>query len=296
MELREMDVMVDVVSIEESKILCLAKGQYDHGIHGGTFTPGYVRKETGYGYDIINDALEFLVGKKYLEVSKTTTFRQGTPVEIELFRITEKGLQTIERMKSGAVRVGVHEVDRTRSESADPTVRTRPQDGHDPHSRTVQSARNIEATLAKALERTIELHQKVDRFVAGPPMIVVPDTKKSGHHPAETNASRKRTLPHQVLVAGAIKELTGTMKLVLSRDIEVLYLKRCKEVGLPPKNRQTLGLLLKSMSAMGLATLKLTGCRELGIHGHGSRLVVALTPKGDEFLKENAKPVARLAE
>ena len=155
----------DTISFMESKIIHIAKGQYDRGIHGGTFTPGYVRKETGYEYGAIDPALDSLVTHKLLERSKSTTFRNGASVEIDLFRITEKGLQTFEKLKAGVIRVERELLARPSERHSH--VKFVSMERREPSPDLAQSVKCVEAALTTIRERVAELHLKVDRMLTG---------------------------------------------------------------------------------------------------------------------------------
>ena len=225
-------------------------------------------------------------------MSETSTFRDGVSVKIDLFRITEKGLQAIEGINSGAVRVrerwhGGAKTERS-ADGGKPTYG----DAQAGISSAAQSARNIEAALGKAMEMTLGLHAKVDRLIAASAENSVRGSPEGANSRAGDKNPRNGALPHQALAAEALRELLESKKAVLAGEIEESYGRLCAERGLAPKNHQTFGLLLKRMASQGLVSLKLTGCKELGIKGHGSRLVVALTEKGEGFLRENAEAIA----
>jgi DNA-binding PadR family transcriptional regulator len=293
----------DSISFMESKIIQLAKGQYDHGIHGGTFTPGYVRKETGYEYRAIDPALDLLVTHNLLEMSRTTTFRNGASVEIDLFRITEKGLQTFEKLKAGIIRV--EREPSARPFESKPQGKSESKERRDQSPGLAQSVKGMEVSLTTIRERVAELHVKVDRMLTGTAQ--QPTDKLQGVQERFEDSQEKpprstgKRLPspekqrHHVLAVEALRELLKTGKGVLSSDIERMYGHRCKELGLQPKPHQLFALLLKRMAANGHVSLKLTGCRELGIKGHGSRIVVDLTPEGEEFLAKNGNPEGTIA-
>jgi DNA-binding PadR family transcriptional regulator len=283
---------VDTISFMESKIIYLAKGQYDHGIHGGTFTPGYVRKETGYEYRAIDPALDLLVTHNLLERSKTTTFRNGASVEIDLFRITEKGLQTFEKLKAGIIRVERELPARQSERHSHGKFESR--ERRDPPPEVSQSVKNLEVALTTIRERVAELHGKLDRMLAG-------TVQRPPEKPREPNRSTgKRHMSqevqrHQILAVEALQELLKTRKIALYGDIEMRYGQRCKELGLLPKPHTLFALLFKRIAANGHVSLKLTGCRELGIKGRGSRMVVLLTPSGEEFIVKNGNPEGTVA-
>ena len=69
---------IERLSFMESKILELGKKQHEKGYQGGSFTPGFVRKETEYGYRAINVALESLIALELVEKTVTSTFRNGS--------------------------------------------------------------------------------------------------------------------------------------------------------------------------------------------------------------------------
>jgi hypothetical protein len=273
------DDVVDTVSVAESKIIFIAKGQYDKGYHGGTFTPGFVRKETGYGYGIIDSSLDSLVERKYLERSKTTIYRQGVPTEIDLFRITEKGLQAIERIRVGTVRV----LDKRPSPQEEGRSQRRPVDFRSGSSDLLSATMRIEAAVALAKERTLQLHEKIERISP------TPHSAQASEQPRRirTVRQRKATAIHQLIVLQALFDLQKSMRTIISSDIEGRYAEGCAEAGVAPKRGQSFALLLKSMQRRGLLDLKTAGCRELGIKGHGSRTVLIGTSDGKAYLDEN---------
>jgi DNA-binding PadR family transcriptional regulator len=316
----------DTISFIESKVIHIAKAQYDHGIHGGTFTPGYVRKETGYEYRAIDPALDSLVTHNLLEKSRTETFRNGAPVEIFLFRITEKGLQTYTKLKAGIINVerepSARPFESHPSRDSHGSERGNQRGGQTHSSEHHLSLKRLEASLGEASAKLSKLHDKLDGMLGTIPAKPAPqqaiasepaEALKAGEGPKVTKPPKADEMPHkssrstgkratspeklrhQVLVVEALRELQKTGKGVLSSDIERMYGQRCKELGLRPKSHQQFALLLKRMAANGHLSLKLTGCRELGIKGHGSRLVVDLTTDGEEFLAKNGNPEGTVA-
>jgi DNA-binding PadR family transcriptional regulator len=264
---------IDTISLADSKIIMLAKGQYDYGYRGGTFTPGYVRKETGFGYNIIDSSLDRLVEKGYLEKSRTTVYRQGEQTEIDLFRITEKGLQTIERIRSGLVRVA--DVRREADGAA------RPQGLRKAHPASVTAGvAGIQASLAVALRRTAELHGKVDKMLADRAVRRGAEPAKPVPSGPSHRSLRADTVQHQRVYLESLGELLAAKKIVIAGEVTELYSSRCATAGIAPKVGQQMVFLLKGMVARGLVAARTVGCRELGIKGHGSRTVLTMTEAG----------------
>jgi DNA-binding PadR family transcriptional regulator len=294
----------DTISFMESKIIYLAKSQYDHGIHGGTFTPGYVRKETGYEYRAIDPALDSLVIHKLLERSRTTTFRNGASVDIDLFRITEKGIQAFEKLKAGTIRVE-RELQR---DVRRPNQRSDKPEGGQGHSLELhQSVKRLEATVGEVSAKLGKLHEKLDGMLEAAP------TKLSGEHrqaiatnPAEPSNTekerpsqpkdRKSRAPSSGMVLRrlalieAVKELSKERKFILAEDLKSHYINKCKEKGIAPKGAEQFTVFLNGFKANRLISLKRTGCKAIGIEGRGSRLVVEMTPEGEEYLARNGTP------
>jgi hypothetical protein len=80
------------LTLMESKILELGKKQHEKGYSGGSFTPGFIRKETEYSYRAINSALESLISQELVEKTVSSTFRNGALVELDVYTITNDGI------------------------------------------------------------------------------------------------------------------------------------------------------------------------------------------------------------
>jgi hypothetical protein len=293
---------VETVSQLESKIVSLARHQYNSGDRGGTFTPGFVRKETGQGYDAINFALSSLVGSGLLEKSRTTGFRQGAPIEIELYRITERGLQAFERIEKGIIKVEDRQLP-SNYHGSQPNERGVQHGvrgpGHSPELH--QSVKRLEATLGEVTAKLGNLHDKLDGMLgiattkpspepARATATNPPEPSKIEKEPPAPTKARKARAPSSNMVLRrlalieAVKDLSKEGKVLLAEDLKDHYIKKCKEKGIAPKGAEQFSVFLNGFKANRLLSLKRMGCKAIGIEGRGSRLVVGMTPEGEEYL------------
>lgn len=267
---------VEILSVLESKILSLAKDQYNKGFHGGTFTPGYIRKETGQSYPAINTALDSLVNYGILEKSKSTAFSHGEQIDIDVFKITEKGFGAIERIRSGAIKVEEREprIEPQRSNESGQGFISKGKPSYIPEFS--QSIKSMENNLATISEKVSELHNKLDKLLDS-------STKSETQQSSEPSKARKpratsqKSLKHQMLILGALKALSEKSKFVLANDVQENYIQKCKDLGISPKGAAQFKNILKRLEKGNLISLKTVGCKSLGIEGRGSRVVVELT-------------------
>lgn len=301
---------IERITFMESKILGLSKAQYDKGYSGGTFTPGLVRKETSYSYRAINTSLESLISQGFLEKTVTSTFREGAPVDLDVYRITEKGLQAIEKIKAGIIKIdgagepiiapppgrqeprpdfrsNFRQDDRRdqRDRFRPPFERREPA----PNYGLAQSVKNLEETLKAVTEDLKSLHEKMDKMLAS--ASARPEVQILTPHPKQR---KPRTLSsdallHRVLVLDAVRILKKDWEFVLGEDVKAMYFKKCEERGMSPKGPTQFTAFLKRVQYEKLVSLKLVGCRNLGIKGHGSRVVVELTQEGEALLAKHAQ-------
>jgi DNA-binding PadR family transcriptional regulator len=298
---------IETVTQLESKIIGLARHQYNCGDRGGTFTPGFVRKETGQGYDAINFAFSSLVGSGFLEKNRTTTYRQGAPADIDIYRITERGLQAFERIEKGLIRIedrqlpGNYQGGRPNERGNQPGA-GRGQ-GHSPELH--QSVKRLEATLGEISAKLAELHDKLDRKLG---MISTKPASQQAAVPVPVEASkadekitnvqpkaRKGKKPssslvqRNVFILESVKELSKDRKFLLANDVKERYVQKCKAKGVAPKGAEQFTVFLNRFKADGLLSVKKMGCKAIGIEGRASRLVIEMTPEGEEYLVKNGK-------
>ena len=296
---------IERLTFMESKILGLSKTQYDKGYSGGTFTPGVVRKETGYGYRTINMALESLISYGLLEKSVASTFREGVPADMDVYRITDKGMQAIEKIKSGAIKIDgsdavivppssyEHMAGSRPEERRTPEYRFRPEERREPAQAygLAQSVKNLEATMKVITEDVKALHSKADKMLAD--MLSKPEIQMPASQPKQRKSRvlSSDALLQRVLVLDAVNELRKGREVVLAEDVKATYFKKCSESGLSPKGANPFTTFLKRFQAEHLLSLKRVGCRNLGIKGHGSRVVVEMTQEGGELLAKHGQSI-----
>jgi hypothetical protein len=296
---------VERLTFMESKILGLSKTQYDKGYSGGTFTPGLVRKETGYGYRAINMALESLISYGLLEKTVASTFREGAPVDLDVYRITDKGMQAIEKIKSGAIKIDgsdpvivppssyEHRADSRPEERRTPEYRFRPEERREPAQNygLALSVKSLEAMMKAITEDIKALHGKADKMLAD--MLTKPEIQVPAPQPKqrEPRVLSSDALIRRVLVLGAVNDLRKGRKVVLAEDLKAMYFKKCSERGFSLKGVNPFTAFLKRVQAERLLSLKRVGCRNLGIKGHGSRVVVEMTPEGEALLAKHGQSV-----
>lgn len=300
---------IERLTFMESKILGISKAQYDKGYSGGTFTPGFIRKETEYGYRAINMALESLIGHGLIEKTVASTFREGVSVDLDVYRITDKGMQAIEKIKSGAIKIDGSEpvivppssyenrAGFRPEERRTPEYRFRPEERREPapNYELALSIKNLETALKTITDDIKALHSKADKMLAHvseKPELHIPALQP----PEQPKARKPRTLSsdaliHRVLVLAAVNELRKGRQVVLAEDVKAMYFKTCSERGLSPKGATPFTAFLKRIQAERLLSLKRVGCRNLGIKDHGSRVVVEMTQEGEEFLAKHGQSI-----
>ncbi len=273
-----MNGYVESLSSLESKILSLGGQQHNRGFHGGTFTPGYVRKETGQNYPVINAALDFLTANGLLEKSQSTAFRNGVQLDIDVYKITDRGLMAIEKVRSGAIKIEERAVGSENSGSYGPKAgypakgRRDAPDGHD----IKRSIMNVEEALARIKERTNELHAKIDIRLS-PPTEPEPQSPPGESTSRRPRAKGGNSLKHQAIVLEAVKALAERQKVVLAGDVLEAYARKCRELELTPRGASQVKNIMKRLQAENLLSMKAVGCKALGLDGRGSRVVVNLT-------------------
>jgi hypothetical protein len=90
------------------------------------------------------------------------------------------------------------------------------------------------------------------------------------------------------MILNAVKGLEGQGEYILAEDVKESYLKNCAEQGMAPKGTAQFTSFLKRLEGEGIVALKRMGCKNLGIKGQGSRVVVGITPEGQALLDRNA--------
>lgn len=286
------------LTLMESKILGLGKKQHEKGYQGGSFTPGFIRKETEYSYRAINSALESLINQDLVEKTVSSTFRNGTLVELDVYTITNDGLLALEKIDSGAIKVlggdqgvtpprkyesraNIKPWERSPVTNISPKVE-KAEPVNDPS--LVQTVKNLETALKTITDDLKTIHLKIDRILIQAPQkpeveMPMPNIKK--RKPKFINA--ERTL-HRTMVLDALNTLGSSRKIVLADEVKATFILKCEERGLPPKGLTQFTPFLKRLQDEGLVTLKRVGCKNLGIKSQGSRVVVIMTDKGEKFL------------
>ncbi len=284
------------LTLMESKILRLGMKQHDKGYAGGSITPGLVRKETEYSYRAINMALESLINQELMEKSLRSTFRDGSLVELDVYKITYKGIETVEKLDAGTITVTGTEPEPERTQRheyndhsktwgrprADDRPRhSEPQRFYGPqesHTRELTEAVNTLHSAMKLLSEDMrKLHTKVDQLM----------TRNVPQTPATARKSTARANDHTLLVLGSVKALAPVRDFVIAEEVRGTYFRECEKLGLKPKGQSQFTAYLKRLESKGLLGLKRMGCRNLGIKGHGSRVVVTLSKEGSEYLAQH---------
>jgi Cdc6-like AAA superfamily ATPase len=85
------------------------------------------------------------------------------------------------------------------------------------------------------------------------------------------------------MILKAIEGLEGR-EFILAEDVKDAYLAACERSGDKPKGAAQFTSFLKRLEAEGIISLRRMGCKNLGIKGQGSRVVVKSTDLGKEFL------------
>ena len=286
------------LTLMESKILELGKKQHEKGYYGGSFTPGFIRKETEYSYRAINSALESLIGQELVEKTISSTFRNDALVELDTYTITNDGILALEKVESGTIKIIGGDQGFTPPRKYESSTNFKPWERNSPTNNPpkeekaepvnnpdlVQTVKNLEATLKIITEDIKAIHLKIDRILVQAPQkseVKVPTTNIKKRKPRFINADR--TL-HRTMVLDALNTLGSNHKIVLADEVKATFILKCEERGLPPKGLTQFTPFLKRLQNEGLVTLKRVGCRDLGIKSQGSRLVVIITGKGEKFL------------
>jgi hypothetical protein len=252
----------------EFEILKLARAQLDVGHHGGTFAPGYVRKETGKGYNAINATLASLTMSGLLERGSHTSQKDGRPVEISLYKITDAGVGVLDMVAAGEMRLE----DRPTPQTAKKVERPREPAGQD-ISANIKRLENDVSAILRALDA---IHLKIDVFQT--------DTRRQKVPPKR--ARKGDADLHEKIVLETLNGLAGSSRHALSQDVERAYGKSAEEDGLKAGSGVYFKKVVASLEKQSLVKRKYVGCRSLGIRGHGSRLVLEITPEGQERLAQ----------
>jgi hypothetical protein len=251
----------------EHEVLKLAKSQLTGGLHGGTFTPGYVRKETGKGYNSINSTLASLTKFGLLERGTHTSHRDGQPIEISLYKLTDAGLTILTRIDAGEMKI------EERPDSPVPRRAERQRDA--PDGDVSDAIRKLEGDIAAILKALESLHEKMDKLHgAGAPRTAVGDPPK--------RARKSDSDAHAKAVLESLNELAGGSRHALAQDVERMYGKKVGDSGMKAGSGVYFKKLISGLESDSLLKRKYVGCRSLGIRGHGSRLVLEITPEGLE--------------
>jgi hypothetical protein len=286
------------LTLMESKILGLGKKQHEKGYSGGSFTPGFIRKETEYSYRAINSALESLISQELVEKTVSSTFRNGALVELDVYTITNDGILALEKIESGAIKVLGGDQGVTPPRKYESSTNFKPWERSPPSnipakaektepentSDLAQTVKTLETMLKAITDDLKAIHVKIDRIStqASPkPEIDMPAPKKSKQKPKAIKGDR---MHHRAMVLDALKTLGNNRKIVLAEDVKTAYSQKSEELGLAPKGLSQFTSFLKRLQDDGLVTLNRVGCRNLGIKGQGSRVVVIITDKGERFL------------
>jgi hypothetical protein len=287
------------LTVMESKILRLGMKQHEKGYAGGTITPGFVRKETEYSYRAINMALESLINQELMEKSLRSTFRDGSLVELDVYKITYRGIETIEQLDAGTITVTGTEPEPERTPRREYDNHSKPWDRprqeyrprqpetqrayrpQEPHTRELIEAMNALHSAMKLLSEDVKgLHAKVDRLMA----------HGATQAPAKATARKgvAKANDHTILVLGSVNALAPVRDFVIADEVRSTYFRECERLGLKPKGQSQFTAYLKRLESKGLLELRRMGCRNLGIKGHGSRVVVTLSKEGSEYLAQHS--------
>lgn len=284
------------LTLMESKILGLGKKQYEKGHYGGSFTPGFIRKETEYSYRAINSALESLISQELVEKIVSSTFRNGAVVELDTYTITNDGILALERIDSGIINIIGGDPGTAPQRKYEPSANVRSWERRPPDNPPkveqlipanpdiVQTVKNLEASMKAITDDLKAIHLKIDRLLTQPSLKSVlkqPSQKKSKPGPKSVKGDR---MHHRAMVLDALNTLGSNRKTVLAEDVKATYIQICEEHGLSPKGLSQFTSFLKRLQDGGLVILKRVGCRNLGIKGQGSRVVVTITGEGESFL------------
>jgi len=260
----------------EFEILKIAQDQLNKGPHGGNFTPGFVRKETGKGYNAINAALSSLTRGGFLERGSHVTQRDGQEMEISLYKITDKGVDRLMRINSGLVKIE----ERFPAPRAEPSKRDRADD------ETYAAIKKLEADVASIIAALNALHVKIDRMGGAQGQTARAPSREG----APRRARRSDQQSHNNIVLSSLKELAGTSRHALAQDVERRYSEICGLNGMKAGSGAYFKKILTTLDNQGLLKRKYVGCKSLGIHGHGSRLMLEITEKGDEHISKSVPP------
>jgi hypothetical protein len=254
----------------EFEILKLAKTQLTSSPHGGTFTPGYVRKETSKGYNAINATLASLTRYGLLERGSHISQRDGKDVEISLYKLTGAGEDALKRLEAGSLKVE----ERATAPAAKRADRLREAGGEPDLSETIKKLEEDVAAILKALD---SLHSKIEGLGAA----------GVGQPRSEPKRARRSDVDsHTKIILEALRDLAGNSHHALSQDVERMYGKNAGDSGLKAGSGIYFKNIIVDLEKDGHLKRKYVGCRALGIRGHGSRLVLEITPKGLEHLEK----------
>ncbi|MFH0815683.1 MAG: hypothetical protein V1934_02550 [Methanobacteriota archaeon] len=248
----------------EFEILKLAKSQLTDGLHGGTFTPGYVRKETGKGYNAINATLAALTRFGLLERSSHASRKDDRPVEISLYKLTDAGAEALSKLESGSLKI----------EERAPAHPQRKNDRMPSDGEVAIIIKKLESDVAAIMKALDSLHVKIDGMQgAGAPQ-----------RPGPKRARKSDSDIHARTVLDSLRELAGNSRHALAQDVERMYGQKVEEGGLKAGSGVYFKKLIVGMEEKDLLKRKYVGCRSLGIRGHGSRLLLEITTEGLDYL------------
>ncbi|MBI5000655.1 MAG: hypothetical protein HZB92_03890 [Euryarchaeota archaeon] len=281
------------ISPFEAEVLKIAQEQLTNGTHGGNFTPGFVRRETGKGYNSINGALGSLAAVGLLERGKHVAQRDGQPVEVALYKITNRGVDALEKIRAGAIKV---------EERPQPVVRhanhrteAPPLLRDDVGSAAIPRLESHIKTLSMNLD---SLNSKVDRLLillAGSQR-ATPGVVVQRRAPGIERGSREKVREatrHKLLMLYALRHLTGNGRPVMAIELQTMYEELCQRRKMECRSASQFRNILARLEESQYINQRSVGCKALGIkNGHGSRLILELTPQGAEFLGRNEEAIA----
>ncbi|MEW5936684.1 MAG: hypothetical protein AB1665_02560 [Candidatus Thermoplasmatota archaeon] len=262
---------IGIIEPLESDILRIGERQLVEGPHQGKFTPGYVRRETGKGYNVINEALGYLTDYGLLERDKHLTHKSGEAREIAIYKLTGPGLGVLENVEAGKVR-----------------IERRPQPAAGREGVGARPASRLDAQLSSIAEQLSQLDAKLDHVLA----------RLSGARPSPPakrvrGSLRNEALLHRLLLLDTVRHLSKGSRNVIASDVEEMYGQICAARDATPRSDSQVRNVLRRLEKEGYLTTKRVGCRSLGMRGHGSRLLVELTQTGSEYLMKNEKLLTR---
>jgi hypothetical protein len=295
---------IDKLTFMESKILELGKKQHEKGYQGGSFTPGFIRKETDYGYRAINVALESLIALELVEKTVSNTFRNGALVELDVYTITGDGIEVLDKVKSGAIALTGKEPVKQAPLVSEPRPYSKPWESSAPREapkpryeprpapnyEMEHTLKSLEISVRALAEEMRVLRSKVDNLTiraAAPPPAPAPAPKAAEPVPRKKSKSMDSSaMVHRVMLLKAVSELSAAKRNVLADDVKDKYFADCESRGEKPKGTSQFTPFLKRLESEGLLSLKRVGCKNLGIKGQGSRVVVTVTDTGLALLQK----------